>query len=377
MTVAEESRAALELAFGEGEEAASASAPGRATIVGEHVDYADGLVVCVGVNLEVAVAIRRSADTTWRVASGSRRAERAEPALLGDVADRVLAVAAALGPAGVAVPPLEVAIAADLPEGAGLSSSAALGVAVVVAALRLLGRRLPAAEVARVAYAAEHDVLGVPSGSLDQRAVVGAPRNGALLLDFRDGGSVRLPWAEGTCLVAVDTATAHDVGGEGYRTRRMEADAALRLLEAVSWRDLSPEQVEAAGLPEPFDRRARHITSETLRAGEAAVALRFGDAEALGRLMSASHASLRDDHEVSTPELDACCAAAEAVKGCLGARLVGAGFGGTAIALARSDSAETVRVGMLEALGRAQPDVRSWLLEPSPGAAELAADVVI
>ena len=267
--------------------------------------------------------------------------------------------------------------AADLPEGAGLSSSAALGVAVVVAALRLLGRRLPAAEVARVAYAAEHDVLGVPSGALDQRAVVGAPGDGALLLDFRDGGSVRLPWAEGTCLVAVDTVTAHDVGGEGYRTRRMEADAALRLLEAVSWRDLSPEQVEAAGLPEPFDRRARHITSETLRAGEAAVALRFGDAEALGRLMSASHASLRDDYEVSTPELDACCAAAEAVKGCLGARLVGAGFGGTAIALARSDSAETVRVGMLEALGRAQSDTRSWLLEPSPGAAELAADVVI
>ena len=378
MTVAEEANAALEAAFGAGDAPASACAPGRATIVGEHVDYAGGLVVCIAVDLGVAVSLRRSPDGAWRVASGGRRAERMEPALLGDVADRVLAVAAALGPAGIAAPALEVAVAADLPEGAGLSSSAALSVAVVVATLRLLGRRLPAAEVARVAYAAEHDVLGVPCGTLDQRAVVGAPAHGALLLDFRDGGAVRLPWLpEHTRLVAVDTAAPHDVGGDGYRARRAEADAALRLLGAPSWRDLTPEDVAAAGLPAPLDRRARHITTETQRAGEAAVALRAGDSAALGTLISGSHASLRDDYEVSTRELDACCAAAESVPGCFGARLVGAGFGGTATALVRPDAAEAARAAMLAAVGRRAPDARSWLLEPSAGAAELAPDVVV
>jgi galactokinase len=352
-------------------------APGRATIVGEHVDYAQGLAVAIAVQLGVAACMRRSPDATWRVVSGERRAERPMPDLVGDVADRVLAVAAALGGAGIAVPPLEVGLAADLPEGAGLSASAALSVAVLVGALRLVGRRLPAVEAARVAHAAEHDVLGVPCGTLDQRTVIGAPAGGALLLDFRDGGAVQLPWRlPEVGLVAVDTGTAHDVGGDGYRSRRAEADEALRLLEAASWRDVSPEQAAAAGLPDPLGRRARHITTETLRAGEASAVLRAGDAVALGRLMSVSHASLRDDYEVSTPALDACCEAAQSIRGCLGARLVGAGFGGTATALVQNAAAEEVASAMVDALGPAGATARGWLLTPSAGAAELAPDAI-
>jgi galactokinase len=352
-------------------------APGRSTLVGEHVDYAEGLVVAIAVQLGVAACLRRSPDATWRVVSGERRAERPAPDLQGDVADRVLAVAAALGGAGIAVPPLEVGIAADLPEGAGLSSSAALSVAILVAVLRLVGRRLPGTEAARIAHAAESDVLGVPCGTLDQRTVVGAPAGGALLLDFRDGGAVGLPWRLGDVgLVAVDTGAAHDVGGDGYRARRSEANEALALLGAASWRDVTPEQVAAAGLPDPLWRRARHITTETLRAAEASAVLRAADAPALGRLMSASHASLRDDYQVSTPALDACCTAAQSVPGCLGARLVGAGFGGTATALAHAEAAERVRAAMLAALGSRASWGRSWLLEPSAGAAELAPDAL-
>ena len=285
-------------------------------------------------------------------------------------------MARALRAARIEAPPLEVCLAADLPEGAGLSSSAALSVAVLVALLRLLGRGVPRAEAVRLAFAAEHDVLGVPCGTLDMRAVVGAPAGGALLLDFRDGTDARVPWAVArTALVAADTGSGHDVGGAGYRARRAEADEALRELGAASWRDVTEAGVTGSPLPDLLRRRARHITGETRRAGEAAEALRTGDATVLGRLMSASHASLRDDYEVSTAVLDACCAAAERAPGCLGARLVGAGFGGTAIALVRAEDAGAVREAMAAAAGGTEP--RTWILEPSAGAAERSPDVLV
>ena len=324
----------------------------------------------------VAASVRPSGDGLWRVASGGRRAVRRDAELRGDVADRVLAVARALGAGGIEAPPLEVCLAADVPEGAGLSSSAALSVAVLVALLRLLDGSLPRSEAVRLAFAAEHDVLGVPCGTLDMRAVVGAPAGGALLLDFRDGTDAPVPWGiSGAALVAVDTGSAHAVGGAGYRARRAEADGALSGLGAASWRDVTEAGVAASPLTDLLRRRARHITRETRRAGEAAEALRTGDAPLLGQLMSASHASLRDDYEVSTAALDACGAAAERAPGCLGARLVGAGFGGTAIALVRAPEAGAVREAMAAAAGSAEP--RTWILEPSAGAAERAPDVLV
>lgn len=332
---------------------------------------------CLAIDLEVAVAIRRSVDGTWRVRSAGREAVR-EPGPFqrrGDIADRPLAAAEALRLRGASVPELEIAIEASLPEGAGLSSSAALSCALLVALLRLLGLRLLPRELAGAALVAERDIAGVPCGPLDQAAVVLSPAGGALLLDCRDGGALELPWRlDGIGLVACHTGDTHDVGGAGYRTRREEVDRALALLGAHSWRELDAGAVAAAALPEPFDRRARHVVTETARAAEAADALARGDPAALGAVMTASGSSLRDDFEVTTTGLDSTVAAALATPGCLGARMVGAGFGGTAIALVDDAAAGRCLRAMGDATaGRGRG---GWRLHPAPGVAASAADVI-
>ena len=356
----------------------SAAAPGRCTIVGEHVDYADGLVLVCAIDLTVTVAVRPSGDGRWRAVSAGRRVERDHPAAAGDIGDRLFAAALAVGERiDAAVPPLEMAVAASLPEAAGLSSSAALIVAAVIAVLRQEGRALGADDVAAAALHAERELVGVPCGPLDHRAVVASPENAALLLDCRDGSFERVGWGlDGVVLVACDTGEAHDVGGAGYAERRRQAAEALRLLSAASYREVDAEWVEAA-LDGVLQRRARHIVTETERAGQAAAALRAGDATRLGELMAASGRSLRDDYEVSTPALDAVVAAAAAHPGCLGARLVGAGFGGSAVALVVQDGAGGCRRAMEEAMARVgEGRPRSWVLHPGPGVAATAADVV-
>jgi galactokinase len=346
---------------------ARAFAPGRCTVVGEHVDYADGVVVCMAVDLGVEV-------TLSRVDGAAAAAE----------SPYITATLQALRERGLDLPPVHASISATLPAGAGLSSSAALCCATAVAGLRLVGERLPAPALCEVALHAERDIVGVPCGPLDQRAVVLAPAEGALVLDCRDGRAAAAPWPAGCVLAARHTGDAHDVGGEGYRARRAEAVAALSLLGAGSWRDVTAAQAEALADP-LLRRRARHVVSETRRALDCAEALRRGDAARVGALMSASHASLRDDYEVSTDALDAAVAAAQAAPGCLGARLCGAGFGGTAIALARSGDAAAV-LAALESAGGPRPSAPAaaagspgrgaWLLRPSPGLATLAPDAV-
>lgn len=353
---------------------ATARAPGRCTLAGEHVDYAGGRVLCCPVDRAVAVALRPSAGRRWRLLSDGRRVDRGSPLPAGDLGDRAFAPAVVLSRRGWEVPPLEIAVAADLPEAAGLASSAALSCAVTVALLRLLGGRLSAAELAAVALEAERDVVGVPCGPLDQRAVVGLPEGGAMLLDCAGGSAAAVSWGlAGEVLVACDSGESHDVGGAGYRTRRAEAEAALGLLGVDGVGGVGAAALEAAALPPPLDRRARHLVTETARAGAAAEALAAGDAARLGALMSASHASLRDDYEVSTPALDAAVAAARAVPGCHGARLVGAGFGGTAVALVEEPAAAGCAAAMRGAVPRGRG---AWRLSPGPGLAVLAAGVL-
>jgi galactokinase len=363
----------LEDAGGPGPAPATAWAPGRCTLVGEHVDYAGGNVLCVAVDLGIAVAARASATSRYLVASGDTEVARSGAGPEGDIGDRAFAPVLALRERGFAVPVIEVGIAATLPSGAGLASSAALIVAVSTAVLRLLGATLTARDLAAAALAAERDIAGIPCGPLDQRAVIDAADGGALLLDCRTGDETTVPWPwADVLLVGCDTGTHHDVGGAEYRRRRKETESGLKALGVASCQDLRDALIDAAALDLTVKRRLRHVMGESVRAGEAAEALRRGDVAALGGLMSASHQSLRGLHEVSTPALDAVVRAAEAVAGCAGARMVGAGFGGAVAALVTRTGADPCRRAMSAACGGG----RTFELRPSPGVAVLARDVV-
>jgi galactokinase len=364
---------ALIAAAGPGETAATAWSPGRSTLAGDHVDYAGGLVLCIGVHLGIAAAVRRSATARFLVASAAEIVSRPEAEPAGDMVDRVLAPVVALRRNGIAVPDLEIGIAATLPAGVGLASSAALMVAVATAILRLLEISMRATDLAAVALAAERDVLGIPCGPLDQRAVVEAPAGGALLLDCRTGAASPLawPWPD-AMLVACDSGIRHDVGGDAYRLRRMQTEQGLAAAGVTSCQDLTDAAIEGAVADGAVRRRLRHVMGESARAGQAAEAMRRGDLAGLGRLMSASHASLRDLHEVSTPTLDAIVAAAEASTGCAGARLVGAGFGGSVVALVRRSGADRCALAMRTA----SRGGATFELRPSAGVAVLAPDAV-
>jgi galactokinase len=364
---------ALEAAAGPGSNAATAWAPGRCTLVGEHVDYAGGIVLCLAVDLGIAAAVRPSSSGRYLTASDGVTVTREHSEPAGDAADHVLAPVVALRERGLDVPPVEIGVAATLPAGAGLASSAALMVAVSTALLRMLGATMSAKDLADVALFAERVVLGVPCGPLDQRAVVSAPDGGVLLLDCKTGRADLLPWPwPDATLVGCDTGSHHDVGGIEYRLRRDETEQGLAALGAASCQELTESAIGALALDPVIKRRLRHVMGETARALAAAEALRDADLEALGRLMSASHRSLRDLHEVSTPALDAVVAAAEKVHGCAGARLVGAGFGGAAVALVTSSAAAECRRAMAAACAGGS----TFELRPSPGVAVLAPDAV-
>jgi galactokinase len=363
----------LEDAGGPGPVATTAWSPGRCTLVGEHVDYAAGLVLCLAVDLGIAAAVRRSGSGRYLAASAGQVITRSDAGPAGDFGDRVLAPVVALRAHGFAVPPVEVGIAADLPAGAGLASSAALMVATCTAILRLLGAAMSARGLAAVALSAERDVVGIPCGPLDQRAVVDAPGGGALLLDCRTGvaSSVPWPWTDAV-LVGCDTGIHHDVGGTGYRRRREETELGLAVLGVTSCQELREAAIDSAAVDAAVKRRLRHVMGESERAGQAAEAMRRADLAELGRLMSASHRSLRDLHEVSTPALDAVVTAAERVTGCAGARMVGAGFGGAAVALVTRNGAASCRLAMAQACGGGA----TFELSPAPGVAVLAPDAV-
>jgi galactokinase len=360
-------------AAGAGSMASTAWSPGRCTIVGEHVDYAGGLVLCIAVDLGIAASVRRGSTPGFLVASGGERVDRTAPEPVGDMGDRVLAPVVVLRERGIELASLEVGIAATLPAGVGLASSAALMAAVTTAILRLTGTSMAASDVAEVALIAERDVLGIPCGPLDQHAVVEAPVGGALLLDCRSGGAsiVAWPWPDAV-LVGCDTGTHHDVGGREYRLRRAETERGLAAVGVDSCQELTAAAIDAAGVEPVVRRRLRHVMDESARAGDAAAAMRRGDLAELGELMSASHASLRDLYEVSTATLDAVVAAAVTVRGCAGARLVGAGFGGAVVALVSRTAADACAAAMLAACDGGT----TFELRPSAGVAVLNPDVI-
>ena len=318
-------------------------APGRANLIGEHTDYNQGLVLPFALDLGVTVAASRRGDGMLAIRS------RQAPGAPADLPLAALAPGAVTGwaayPAGVAWVLREdghplaggasLAVDSDLPQGAGLSSSAALECAAALALDGLHGLDLPRPELATLAQRAENDFVGVPSGIMDQSASLLSRAGHALLLDCRTGVTADVPLdpaAAGLALLIVDTGARHALGDGRYAQRRRECERAAALLGVGSLRDVT-SPAEAGRLADPvLRRRARHVVTENGRVNQAVALLADGDLAGVGALLYASHASLRDDFEVSWPEADVAVDAAMAA-GALGARMMGGGFGGSALAL--------------------------------------------
>ncbi len=329
------------------------AAPGRVNLIGEHTDYNDGWVLPFALDATTTVATAARSDGVLCVASVQEGGpveialDGLEPGAVDGWAAYVAGAAWALGRDAGA----DLLVDSTLPTGAGLSSSAALCCASVGA---LAGRSLAPVEHARLARVAEADFTGVPIGMMDQLASVLGEAGHALLIDCRSLEHEAVPFdpqAAGMVLLVIDTKVQHSVGDGAYADRRAACERAAEALGLDSLRDAAPADLDR--LEGEDARRARHVVEENERVLSAVACLRSGELERLGPLLSASHASLRDLYEVSCEELDAVCAAAERA-GALGARMIGAGFGGSAIALLAADRDAAVRAAVAGALPQAE-----------------------
>jgi galactokinase len=318
---------------------ALASAPGRVNLLGEHTDYNDGFMLPVATPQRTEVAVARSHDDKHHLYSGTLDGNvtfaakgGSAPQGFGSYVEGCIRLVEATG---VEVPPLRLYVTTNLAVGSGLSSSAALEVATLRALRSLLGFELDDVRLAQTAQRAEIEYARVNCGIMDQMASSLCDERNMLFIDARslEHHLVQLP--PDTELIVIDSGVPRTLAASKYNERRAECEEASRKLGVKALRDVSdPALVE--DLPEPLRRRARHVVLENLRVQEAA---RGVSAERFGALMNASHDSLRDDYEVSIPELDLLVDALRAAPGVLGARLTGAGFGGATVALCRTGTA--------------------------------------
>ena len=319
---------------------ASAQAPGRVNLLGEHTDYQEGYVLPTPLPYFTQVEAAKGEGRVEAYSEELRelRARPLESPAQGDFLDYLLGVVWALREAGYGVPGARFYVRSRVPIGAGLSSSAALEVAALKA-LRLL-YRLPLSdkEIALLGQKAEVEYVGVRCGIMDQMAASLGELGKALFLDTRTLEHENLPLPPRSRVAVLDLGLKRRLASAGYNERRKEAEEAARRLGVRSLRDIG-DLCLVESLPSPLDKRARHIVGENLRVLKGVEALRRGDARAFGELMVQSHRSLSQDYEVSLPELDALVE--EALRaGAYGAKLTGAGFGGAVVALVPEDRME-------------------------------------
>jgi galactokinase len=327
------------------------AAPGRLNLIGEHTDYNDGFVLPFGIDRSAYVAARPRDDGRLRL--WSRQLGQVELAL-SEVAPNTLEgwsayVAGAVWAArqaGAMIPGLDLLLDSDVPLGAGLSSSAAIICSTLLAAADLFGLPGDRLALARLARRAEVEIAGVPVGVMDPIASMCAEADRALLLDCRSFELTPIPCElerAGLVALVIDTKAPHELVEGQYAARRAACQRAADALGVPALRDVTLAGLEASTskLDAETLRRARHVVSENARVLEAVVALEARAFDELGRLISASHASLRDDFEVTVPELDVAAEAAER-SGALGARMVGGGFGGSVLALSARERVERI-----------------------------------
>jgi galactokinase len=347
-TSAERAIAAFERTYAR-RPAALVQGPGRVNLIGEHTDYNDGFVLPMAIDRAVYLALAPRDDGRVRLHSDDlggdgtfALADTRDQEARGDARDRDVgwleygkAVAWSLQDAGFALTGFDGAVASDVPVGAGLSSSAALELAVASAFHVTSGLAWDPPAVAVRMQRAENLWVGVQTGIMDQLVSAAAVKGHALLIDCRDLSVEPVPLPGGVDVVILDTATRRSLVGSAYDDRRKACEAAAAHLGVRALRDVDVASLERArgALDDVTFRRARHVVSENARTLVAAQAMARGDAVALGARMDESHVSLRDDFEVSSAALDAIVSIARRESGCLGARMTGAGFGGCAVAL--------------------------------------------
>jgi galactokinase len=358
------------------------SAPGRVNLIGEHTDYNEGFVLPFAIDRRTYAALALRDDGLVRVSSS--QAEDIREARLGDASPAVaygwaaypLGVAWGLGQVGAnlaRLPGFDVHFASDVPPGAGLSSSAALESALAIALNEAWRLGFDRERLVLAAHLAENDFVGAPTGILDQSASLLSRQGTALSIDCRDGSSsaVDLRLDEcGLALLVIDTKVRHEHASGGYAERRAACEKAARALGVRALRDVTvPRLLAASGvLDDETYRRARHVVTEDQRVLDTVEALRTKGPVAIGHLMAASHRSMRDDFEISTPELDL-VVKISMEGGAIGTRMTGGGFGGSAIALTPIGLVPAVRAavgGAFSEHGYTRPEM--FIVRPSQGA---------
>ncbi|SDZ09884.1 galactokinase [Tessaracoccus flavus] len=355
-------------------------APGRVNLIGEHTDYNDGFVLPFALERKAVLAAGRRHDDQLVIASLELNED--VTIALKDLApgvggwDAYLAgVVWALREAGHAVGGATLVLSSDVPLGAGLSSSAAIECATVAALVDLYGLTIEKMDRARVAQVAENAYVGAPTGLLDQAASTLCEADAGLFLDCRtlDTEQVPLPMAaQALEILVLDTKTPHShVDGE-YGTRRRTCEEAAEILGVDALRDVTDLDAALAQLDDDtMRRRVRHVVTENARVLDALALAREGDLEALAPLLDASHASMRDDYEITVPTVDLAVETAREA-GALGARMTGGGFGGCIIALVRAGDADRIGQRIAEAFSEAGYGRPEWFAAtPAPGAGQL------
>ena len=322
-------------------------APGRVNLIGEHTDYNDGYVMPLAIDRAVWIAAKPRTDDY--VTLYSLDFDQVAELSLTEIVRRenmwieyVQGVAWALQEIGQTLKGWNGVIVGDVPIGAGLSSSAATELASARTFCAVAGIEWDAVEMAKLCQRVENEWIGVKTGIMDQMISATGVADHAVLIDCRWLHLDPVPLPPGTAVIVLDTATRRELVTSEYGKRREQCETAARICNVPALRDVTMPQLEAVAdlMDEVVYRRARHVVSEDARTLDAANAMRVGDAETLGKLMNASHASLRDDFEVSSDALNLIVECAREHEACIGARMTGGGFGGCAVALVRAEAAD-------------------------------------
>lgn len=342
-------------------------APGRVNLIGEHTDYNGGFVLPMAIDREVRIAARQRSDRLVHMVAVDFRDESAEFSLEANGAQKPPAetgrpsrtwatylrgVAMLLLERGAWIPGLDLAISGNVPIGSGLSSSAALEVCAAATFQAFGGFAIDKVDLAKLCQRAENEYVGVKSGIMDQFVSALARAGHALLIDCRSLAYEYVPIPKSAAIIVCDTMKRRGLVASEYNARRAECEQAVRLLRERTGRPIRElrdvSSIEFAPfereLPSTIAKRARHVIAENERVLEAVAAMRRDDLETLGRLMDESHASLKNDYQVSSPELDTMVELARKQPGCFGARLTGAGFGGCTVNLVERGTEQTFMV---------------------------------